>query len=616
MKKLFIHCQNSILVDEKYFHLEEQFVFNVDSDVQDVDYYINEQLTQGFLSSKINSSDIVFIKVALSQNYLEYWGIRLAYHIRLTQLLKEKSFIPIIFVAEESYQFLGITCGMPEILFTEGVYLMKDSPQEYNRILKLYDDGKIKQLQLKSDFVSKIRISPPANYESHHSISNEWCILRWIEMAKNIEEKERLVIKEKLVATKTLYFKYLEEVSLNNSKEVIRQEFKDKKREELKVQCNYKDNAKIYYIDDEVEKGWGILFKEVIFKSFTEKNKFDYYTDFIKGESKDNFVNRLCEKIEILIRNEGYNLFIIDLRLCDEDLLSSNDLSGFQIIRKIKKINKGVQVVVFTASKKAENVDTALCLGSEGYILKESPENILTRNKSIELFYEFRNKIIKATSKVFLAALYRDIQSIKNKVESMILPSATNNDDSFKSNAIAKNGSFDKIYDIMKIADVSLFSFALLECFSLLEKFCELYFVSPNHDTGQVILKNDSLQEIYRNLPSRKINTLMIIERGRFHFQYMNSRETNINVIFLSVKQLESSNMIEGPDNSSLSKILSVLKFRFNVEDIILSKIIELRYLRSNLAAHYTGNIDILKRKIEKEDILVIIDLFKRIILC
>ena len=103
MKKLLIHNQNTFLADGMIFSNREQFVFDPDFDVIDVDHYITNQLLSGDLKDKLKQADVV--KVALTNNYLEHMGIRLAYHLRLTESLRDKAAIPIIFLAEESYKF-------------------------------------------------------------------------------------------------------------------------------------------------------------------------------------------------------------------------------------------------------------------------------------------------------------------------------------------------------------------------------------------------------------------------------------------------------------------------------------------------------------------------------
>ena len=133
MKKLIIHNNNTFLSDPIYFQIDDQFVFEFDKDNSEIDKIIHQQITGGELNNKILKSDILFIKISLSKNYLEYLGLRLAYHIRLTTDLGEKSRVPIVFIAEESLQFIGITSTIPSLLHTRGVYFMKakkefDSP--------------------------------------------------------------------------------------------------------------------------------------------------------------------------------------------------------------------------------------------------------------------------------------------------------------------------------------------------------------------------------------------------------------------------------------------------------------------------------------------------------
>ncbi|MFD2146230.1 hypothetical protein [Mucilaginibacter antarcticus] len=158
MKKLLIHNQNTFLADGMIFSNPEQFVFDPDFDVIDVDHYITNQLISGDLKDKLAQAEVVFIKVALTNNYLEYMGIRLAYHLRLTESLGEKINIPIIFVAEESYQFLGLTSQLSEILFTKGIYLMRDTKDDLDKFKKLINEGRIQNLPSLEEFISKIQV--------------------------------------------------------------------------------------------------------------------------------------------------------------------------------------------------------------------------------------------------------------------------------------------------------------------------------------------------------------------------------------------------------------------------------------------------------------------------
>ena len=143
MKKLLIHNNNTFLNQTDYFNIEEQFVFGFNTDNVEIDKIIQKELTTGTLIGKIMQSDVLFIKISLSKNYLEYLGIRLAYHIRLTKELSDKSTIPIVFVAEEDLQFVGITSVIPSLLFTRGIYFMKDNIDGFSTYKNLIEQKKL-----------------------------------------------------------------------------------------------------------------------------------------------------------------------------------------------------------------------------------------------------------------------------------------------------------------------------------------------------------------------------------------------------------------------------------------------------------------------------------------
>ena len=108
MKKLLIHCDNTSFNRDEFFPISESFRFDVDFD-KDVDLYIDEQLKNEAdvgLRKKIEKSDILYIKASLSKNYLEYLGLRLAYHIRLTKSLGEKANIPIVIIGKTTLVLL------------------------------------------------------------------------------------------------------------------------------------------------------------------------------------------------------------------------------------------------------------------------------------------------------------------------------------------------------------------------------------------------------------------------------------------------------------------------------------------------------------------------------
>jgi DNA-binding NarL/FixJ family response regulator len=604
MNKLLVHNQKTILLEGLLFDKTEQFLFVPNLDTPDVDHYITAELEKGDLGDKIQKADVLFIKVALSENYLEYLGLRLAYHIRLSLHLGDKSKMPIIFVGQESYQFLALTADLADILFTKGVYLMEDYKASYESYLKMLGEEKIMPLDDPTVFVNKIRVLPPANYQTHHSIANEWSILRWADMAANIPEDEREKLRDHIKTTQTLYFKYLEAKSTGSEK---RQSFPSsgKKKEQLYIPNDGKINAKIYYIDDEQDKGWGTLFNKFIFKEYTEAGRFGYFNDFPKSEERAELSKRLKEKVAALIA-EGYNVFIIDLRLCDADFENKEELCGFELIREIKKINKGVQMVIFTASRKAENVNKAAEMSVNRYVLKESPENVLTRKESYALFVDFARQVKDAISKSFLAAFYQKIQQIK---QTTLFNSETNVDKKdFRGSIVSKDGIPDKIFALTEQHTSLFLGEALLNAFKLLEKLPRFYFVG----SGSVEDKGGNLIDVIADNGTQR-SAKFEFKYGVFPFQ-TKQIATVTDIEFKEVRfSREEAKMSR--DTESLTKMIAVLKFRFGLDNARLKKIIELRYLRSNLAAHDTGNVNTKIREIELDDVLFMVDLLAEVLI-
>lgn len=53
--------------------------------------------------------------------------------------------------------------------------------------------------------------------------------------------------------------------------------------------------------------------------------------------------------------------------------LAPDDMSGMNILKRIKQVNPGNQVIIFTASSKSWNLKALMDNGADEYYLKESP---------------------------------------------------------------------------------------------------------------------------------------------------------------------------------------------------------------------------------------------------
>ena len=398
MNKLLVHGNNTSFNRYDFFTGTEQFVFDIDID-KDVDLYINEilemEITEG-LKKRIEKSDIVFIKIALTQNYLEYFGLRLAYHIRLAKNLGEKSKIPIVFIAEESFQFLGSTCHEPSILFTKGIYLIKETLEDLEDIKNRYANGSIKPLDGYDSFINSILIHPPSNYKSHHSIANEWAIYRWATALQINDDQIRTI--EKTIGS-NLYFKYLQFKYPIAELSPVAETTEPANRVVPK-------RGNVLCIDDEVNKGWHSIFTKIcsdrLFKSQFES---------IGGDFKNLSKEEIIENSLGMVKGDfNPDIVILDFRLHDDDFEDAKsfeparpeDVTGYKILVQIKAYNPGIQVIVLSATNKIWNFMELHAAGADDFIIKESPELSVDENYSRKAI----DKIYKSIEKGLTRAKY------------------------------------------------------------------------------------------------------------------------------------------------------------------------------------------------------------------
>jgi|688.fasta_scaffold42821_2 DNA-binding NarL/FixJ family response regulator len=452
MKKLLIHNNNTSFNNTELFTLAEQFVFDVDFD-KDVDFYINENLTNGALKQKLELCDIVFIKLALSNNYLEFLGLRLAYHIRLTKCLGNKAIIPIVFIGEEELQFIGLAYSEPSILLTRGIYLIKESYESYKDIMNYITS--IKPLNNLATFINSISIKPPSNYLSHHSIANEWSILRWAKVI-GMSTNNGILNELNTNVESLLYYKYLQ------AKYPID---KEPNLEPLRIE----GKGRILYIDDEWNKGWSVFLEKFISSSpgiELETLKYEY-----NDKSQDEIILECQKKIQ----NYKPDVVLLDLRLAETDFsdkIKSNELTGYKILKNIKLLNPGIQVLIFTASNKIWNLTELQNAGSDNFLLKESPDLSIDNEYSKNAIENLVNAISVAINMSFLKKVYSKISEIE------ALYTISNNDEESEFIVRLKN-NLNIAFKLLTNSKYSVkyFNYAYLQLFQIIEDFSKLSFV-------------------------------------------------------------------------------------------------------------------------------------------
>jgi hypothetical protein len=573
----------------------------------DIDTAINNYLIS-LNNREINS---ITLPISLSNNFLELSGIRVGHHIRLTKEFRYRT-ITLIFYGPLNIDLIARTSPLASILFTPNVHYVNINEYSFAKIadsIKSISQSDVFNFHKYLDYT---RIEPPANYQSHHSIANEWALARYYSMLENnngYESYDRLSIKvSKLDYTKTLHFKYVES-------KLERQKFK--KDHFYTPKFKKISGMTVGIIDDEEYKGWGDFYHYLLEKSGARTEIFQ----FKKNESKTALVIRLKEWIDA--NNSSKNpihIYIVDLRLHDDDFEEKNNekITGNQIIKYIKTQNKGIQILVSTASNKVWNLQKNIELGVTSFFVKESPETYRTREETRLSMINFTNELDNAAEKSFLATLFEKIELLKNN---HIIN--TNNESDFGNLVFGKNGLLDKIFQLLYLDCFSdaVLNQCLLICFQILENYCDLTSIGSfghNMTTGQKLSsgfiwkKDTSKFDVFINQPNSKISTWFELKTGKFDFQDDFSNDTIIGYNAFSKMELRSS-FQSGIDASSLIKIISVLHFRENIEQCHIERLIKLRYYRSNVSAHLTGKVKSNSKITAEDDILFIIGIFEKV---
>lgn len=360
-------------------------------DDSDYDVFVSHELERVFSDG---TYDLIILPYSFSEyNPIEYTGLIVAAHIRLTPAWKHMK-KPILFIGPEDVKQVVKLYPMGSLLFSPGVFSTRTNylPNIISEIKELAVD-EITDSEYQ-DFLSRIYVPRPAHYATHHSIANEWAVMRWTNDIINWGNYEAPSIDTPSL-TSMLYFKYL--IAKDGSKEYVSKSWKKKNGADPKI--NGISGKKIIYIDDEYEKGWGKLLAKIFEISGAELYIYDKFK-----EHKDR--EGLIVNIEHFVDSIDADCYLLDLRLHDDDFdKNKGEISGHRIAAHIKdsKINRARQVVIFSASDKVWNMkEDFQKVGATDYVLKESPETNFTKNDSIRNFNEFKIAVKKACELSYL----------------------------------------------------------------------------------------------------------------------------------------------------------------------------------------------------------------------
>ena len=339
--------------------------------------------------------DNIFVPLCFGNSLSDYNGLRLAAHIRCTRTINQLSNIYV-------YGFVGYKDLLEHpcfnILKTKNVFLIDYSKKaiqeaDKNTISPLKEDELTKEIQ-------KLALTAP---KDNHTIANEWAIYRWVTTIGTGVRDEGIDIINRNIQ-QNLYFKYLQTIY-----PVVRNELSA-----VRIEKDDEKSPKILYIDDEAEKGWDEIFATLL----CDGSNLDYecLEDDIKKLSKEEIIETSINEI----KEKDIDVVILDFRLHNADFskeISIEEVTSMEILKQIKEYNKGIQVLIFSATNKIWNLQALERLGADGFIIKEAPENSINPNFTEETIANFKKIMERSIYMTFLKKAYTITNSIKESLD-------------------------------------------------------------------------------------------------------------------------------------------------------------------------------------------------------
>lgn len=534
-KPLLIHNDNTPLKDI----CSNSLTFKIDSfdlSSSDIDTYISQKILPLIKDDDFN---ILFIKDNLSKNYIELYGILLAYHIRLSSELGESiQKIPIVILSDLDGYILNKISPMAKILFTKNVFIGKNKKSTLEYYRKIYNQ--ISTLEdLKNGFLNQIDVKPPQDYLSHHSITNEWSLYCWAEYMK-IHSDEIKKIKESI--STMLYFKFL------------KSKYPIPKTTGIRFAPKVKEQGKILYIDDEWQKGWKSIFdhffSELTFKCVEKK---------FKDKSIDSIIDFSVKEIKIF----KPDLILLDLHLLEKDIGEKNyeNISGIKLLNIIKKINPGIQIVVFTASQDSLKIEKIFQKGILGYIKKEGLNNYTLKTK------DNIKKLSQLVEKGLKNKYLKDVWSIQQEIIKLDMP----NEDEYNEIKLQINNIFDILNsELENKFNYVVFSFTkVLEIISVLHiNEYNMMYIDNQEKVGVYDIENNRInrytdEKYYKNIQNRLHNIMfkkLEITDKSSHQKLCELINCRNYLVHPKERSPKGCNMVQKPDDKNILSWFKILE--------------------------------------------------------
>ena len=491
------------------FLTSEEYIDNPFENAPEVTLYEDEEKgdfsdsrLHTIVSEELNGDnyDNILIPLCCGECLSDYNGLRLAAHIRCTKTINQLSNIYI-------YGFVGYKDLLEHpcfnILKTKNVFLIDYSKKaiqeaDKNTASSLKEDELTKEIQ-------KLALSSP---KDNHTVANEWAIYRWVTTIGTGGSDEGIDIINRNIQ-QNLYFKYLQTIY-----PITKNELSD-----IKIEKDSEKSPKILYIDDEAEKGWCEIFATLLY----DKSNLDYYyLEGIEKLSKEEIIKTSINEI----KEKDIDIVILDFRLHNTDFSKETpieEVTSIEILKQIKEYNKGIQVLIFSATNKIWNLQALERLGADGFIIKEAPENSVNPNFTKETIANFEKIMERSIHMTFLKKAYNAVRKIKNEVETI-----SNDNDLEKLKLKSEiEIQLDIAFECLRKAenkenDYSYFNLSYISLYKIIEHINDFYTdekgLSLRKDgklIGSYDQENQNFKSIEKNrYPSTKDKILFIYEKS------------------------------------------------------------------------------------------------------
>ena len=355
LKNVFFYIASEESLDPPYESVAFNDSFDYECDDSNLSNAIQQDLT-------IVKYDGVYVPLCFGETLSDFMGLRFAMLIRFTNTANRLT--PIIIYGEAEYwDMLSNECF--DILKMPGVHYIHSDYQSIRESANSLKD--ISESEYKTG-LNKIHLNVPSDIGDNHSVSNKWAIHRWAHALNIFDENDFTSVEVKIA--NSLYFKYLSSINLVTKTVVVNDR-------DIVINISMcKDSPKVLLVDDQADEGWYEAFCSILY----DKNGIELR--YIGDEIKHKCSEEIVEVVKNNIVTYSPDIVILDLRLCNSDFeeKSVKDLTGNHILRAVKQINRGIQVLIFSSTSKIwnyqylssqeDNMD-----GADGFIVKESPED-------------------------------------------------------------------------------------------------------------------------------------------------------------------------------------------------------------------------------------------------